>query len=164
LKYVELAKKGVYNLANKRSVDKSLSRDFTEKTVTIMQVSDKLKFIRHIKHWSQEEVAHRLNISPSAYGSMERGETKLSLKRLEELAKIFEMDFTQLLDSSEKNIFNFGSIEGDHWQNWCDHTQSEQVVELKHELEKTRLLLQEREKEVAYLREFIELFKNNQKT
>jgi transcriptional regulator with XRE-family HTH domain len=164
LKYVELAKKGVYNLANKRSVDKSLSRDFTEKTVTIMQVSDKLKFIRHIKHWSQEEVAHRLNISPSAYGSMERGETKLSLKRLEELAKIFEMDFTQLLDSSEKNIFNFGSIEGDHCQNWCDHTQSEQVVELKHELEKTRLLLQEREKEVAYLREFIELFKNNQKT
>ena len=164
MKYVELAKKGVYNLANKRSVDKSLSRDFTEKTVTIMQVSDKLKFIRHIKHWSQEEVAHRLNISPSAYGSMERGETKLSLKRLEELAKIFEMDFTQLLDSSEKNIFNFGSIEGDHWQNWCDHTQSEQVVELKHELEKTRLLLQEREKEVAYLREFIELFKNNQKT
>jgi len=164
LKYVELAKKGVYNLANKRSVDKSLSRDFTEKTVTIMQVSDKLKFIRHIKHWSQEEVAHRLNISPSAYGSMERGETKLSLKRLEELAKIFEMDFTQLLDSSEKNIFNFGSIEGDHWQNWCDHTQSEQVVELKHELEKTRLLLQEREKEVAYLRESIELFKNNQKT
>jgi transcriptional regulator with XRE-family HTH domain len=129
-----------------------------------MQISDKLKFIRHIKHWSQEEVAHRLNISASAYGSMERGETKLSLERLKELAKVFEMDLAQLLDSSEKNIFNFGSIEGDHWQNWCDHTQSEQTVELKHELEKTRLLLQEREKEVAYLREFIELFKNNQKT
>ena len=129
-----------------------------------MQISDKLKFIRHIKHWSQEEVAHRLNISASAYGSMERGETKLSLERLKELAKVFEMDLAQLLDSSEKNIFNFESYHSNHCQNWYSHSESEQTVELKHELEKTRLLLQEREKEVAYLREFIELFKNNQKT
>jgi len=129
-----------------------------------MQVSEKLKLIRHIKQWSQEEVAHRLNISPSTYGSMERGETKLSLERLKELARIFEIDLAQLLDSDEKNIFNFGSIHGDHCQNWCDHTQSEQLIELKHELEKTQLLLQASEKEIAYLREFIELFKNDQKT
>jgi transcriptional regulator with XRE-family HTH domain len=123
-----------------------------------------LKLIRHIKQWSQEEVAHRLNISPSTYGSMERGETKLSLERLKELAKVFEMDLAQLLDSSEKNIFNFGSIEGDHCQNWCDHTQSEQFIELKHEVEKLRLLLQEREKEVTYLKRIIELSQNqNQK-
>ncbi len=123
-----------------------------------------MKLIRHIKQWSQEEVAHRLNISPSTYGSMERGETKLSLERLKELAKVFEMDLAQLLDSSEKNIFNFGSIEGDHCQNWCDHTQSEQFIELKHEVEKLRLLLQEREKEVTYLKRIIELSQNqNQK-
>lgn len=126
----------------------------------IMQVSEKLKLIRHIKQWSQEEVAHRLNISPSTYGSMERGETKLSLERLKELAKVFEMDLAQLLDSSEKNIFNFGSIEGDNWQNWCDHTQLEQLIELKHELEKTRLLLQEREKENEYLKQIIALLRN----
>ncbi len=124
-----------------------------------------MKLIRHIKQWSQEEVAHRLNISPSTYGSMERGETKLSLERLTELAKVFEIDLAQLLDSSEKNIFNFGSIERYHCQNWCDHTQSEQFIELKHEVEKLRLLLQEREKEVTYLKQIIELSQNqNQKT
>lgn len=128
-----------------------------------MQVSEKLKFIRHIKQWSQEEVAHRLNISPSAYGSMERGETKLSLERLEELAKVFEVDLAQLLDSNEKNIFNFGSIHGDHCQNWCDQTQPERIIELGHEVEKLGLLLQERDKEIEYLKQIIELFKNTQK-
>jgi transcriptional regulator with XRE-family HTH domain len=128
-----------------------------------MQVSEKLKFIRHIKQWSQEEVAHRLGISPSAYGSMERGETKLSLERLEELAKVFEIELTQLLDVSEKNIFNFESYHSSHCQNWYNHSESEQVIELKHEVEKLYLLLQEREKEIAYLKQIIELFKNSQK-
>jgi transcriptional regulator with XRE-family HTH domain len=163
LKYVELTKKAVYNLQNKSTPYKSLSRDFTEKAAIIMQVSDKLKFIRHIKQWSQEEVAHRLNISPSTYGSIERGETKLSLERLKELAMVFEVDLAQLLDSKEENFFNFGSIHGDHCHNWCDHTQSSQFIELKHEIEKLNLLLQERDKENEYLKQIIELLRN-QKT
>jgi len=124
-----------------------------------MQVNEKLKFIRHIKQWSQEEIAHRLNISPSTYGSMERGETKLSLGRLKELAKVFEIDLALLLDSSEKNVFNLGGTYSNHCQNWYSHSQSE----LQHEVEKLRLLLQERDKEVLYLKELIELLKLNQK-
>ncbi len=124
-----------------------------------MQINEKLRFIRHIKHWSQEEIAHRLNISPSTYGSIERGETKLSLGRLEELAKIFDIDLALLLDSSEKNIFNLGGTYSNHCQNWYSYSQSE----LQHEVEKLHLLLQERDKEVSYLRELIELLKRNQK-
>lgn len=116
--------------STKLSNNKFLFRDFTEKAVIIMQVSEKLKFIRHIKQWSQEEVAHRLNISASAYGSIERGETKLSLGRLEELAKVFDIELTQLLDSDEKKAFNFGGTHSHHNQNWYNCSESEQVIKL----------------------------------
>ena len=67
-----------------------------------MQLNEKLRFMRHLKKWSQEEVAHRLNLSASAYGSMERGETKLSFPRLEEIAKVFEIELAELIDFNEK--------------------------------------------------------------
>jgi transcriptional regulator with XRE-family HTH domain len=118
-----------------------------------MQISEKLKLIRHSKKLSQEDVAYQLGISPSAYGSIERGETKLSLERLEELAKVFEIDLNQLLDSSEQNIFNFGGTHSNHCQNWHTYSQTEQSIALQHELEKMHLLLQEREKEVGYLKQ-----------
>ena len=70
-----------------------------------MQLNEKLRFMRHLKKWSQEEVAHRLNLSASAYGSMECGETKLSFPRLEEIAKVFEIELAELIDFNEKNVF-----------------------------------------------------------
>ena len=129
-----------------------------------MQLNEKLRFMRHLKKWSQEEVAHRLNLSASAYGSMERGETKLSFPRLEEIAKVFEIELAELIDFNEKNVFNWGGTHSNHCQNWYNHPSSEQLLELQHELETARLLLQEREKEISYLKELIELLKNNQPT
>lgn len=103
--------------------------------------------------------AYQLNLSPSAYGSIERGETKLSLPRLEEIAKVFEIDLAELIDFGEKQVLNFGSIHGNNCQNWCNNPSSEQFLELKHELEKARLLLQERDKEINYLKQQIEHLK-----
>ncbi len=127
-----------------------------------MQLNEKIRFIRHIKKWSQEEVAHRLDISPSAYGSIERGETKLSIPRLEEIAKVFEIDLAELIDD-EKNIFNFGSIHGDNCQNWCVHSKSEQLLQLQHELEKAHLEIEYLKQQNADLREMVNLLKSEGK-
>lgn len=145
-------------------VDKRFSCSLTDKIAVLMQLNEKIRFIRHIKKWSQEEVAHRLGMSPSAYGSIERGEIKLSLPRLEEIARVFEIDLAELVDFNEKNIFNFGGTHNNHCHTWHNNSSSEQLIELQHELEKARLLLQEREKEIAYLKELIALLKNNQQT
>ena len=135
-----------------------------------MKVNEKIKFIRLIKKWSQEEMAHQLDISPSTYGSIERGETKLSLARLEEIAKVFEIDLAELLNANEKNIFNFGGTYSENCHTWYNNPHSEQCLELQHELEKSHLLLQERDKEIDYLKretkrlaELVDLLKNNQK-
>ena len=59
-----------------------------------MELSEKIKELRKKRDWSQEIVANKLNISLNSYGALERGETDIKLSRLEELARIFEVDIS----------------------------------------------------------------------
>lgn len=126
-----------------------------------MQLHDKIKFLRTVKDWSQEEVAQRLNMSVSGYGGIERGEVNVPYLRLQKIAEVFEVDLTELLNLDEKMVFNLSVIKNDQskW-NWHINTSNNlEIAELKYELEKSQLLLQERDKEIAYLKEMIELVK-----
>ncbi|OOF70742.1 helix-turn-helix domain-containing protein [Rodentibacter caecimuris] len=68
-----------------------------------MSVHRKLKEIRESQHLSQENVAEKLNMSPSGYAKIERGETKLYLEKLEQIAQVFNVDVTDLIQN-DKNI------------------------------------------------------------
>jgi len=59
-----------------------------------MELSEKIKELRKKRDWSQEIVANKLNISLNSYGALERGETDIKLSRVEELARIFEVDIS----------------------------------------------------------------------
>lgn len=48
-----------------------------------MKINEKIKHLREGKHWSQEEMAQKLNMSKNGYAKIERGETSASLGRLE---------------------------------------------------------------------------------
>jgi len=128
------------------------------------KTNEKIRRIRRDKKWSQMDMANQLNIEASTYGAIERGETKLSLQRLEEIAKVFKVDLAELIDLNAKNVFNSGGTHSHHSQNWYNNSSSEQILELQHELEKAHLLLQERDKEIGYLKELVTLLKNNPKT
>ncbi len=39
------------------------------------QVYEKIKFFRQTKDWTQEQMAEKLDMSPSGYGGIERGDT-----------------------------------------------------------------------------------------
>jgi len=133
-----------------------------------MQLFEKIKFIRQLRGWSQEEMAYRLNMSNSGYGSIERGETDVNLSRLEEIAKVFEMDLTELVNSKEGNIFHVGNHATLH--NLSNINSSSSKSDFQHELEKLRLINEQQAKEIdhlkqqnadlnANLREMIELLK-----
>lgn len=53
-----------------------------------MQVYEKIKNLRKLKGWSQEEIAHKLDMTASGYGSIERGETDVKLSRLKDKSTI----------------------------------------------------------------------------
>lgn len=47
---------------------------------------------------SQEEMAHKMNMSLSGYAKIERGETKLHYDKLVQIARIFNMNLADLID------------------------------------------------------------------
>lgn len=72
----------------------------------MIKTGNKIKKIREYKDYTQEYMAQRLGISITAYGKIERDETEMTLTRLDDIAKILEIDSRQILDFDEKNIFN----------------------------------------------------------
>ena len=52
------------------------------------KICDNIRSIRVLKNLSQEYVAESLGISQSAYGKLERGETRITWEKLERIANI----------------------------------------------------------------------------
>lgn len=59
--------------------------------------AERLRLIRVSKSMSQENVAKALDITVGAYSKIERGVTKLSLNRLGDLARIFDIDLNDFI-------------------------------------------------------------------
>jgi transcriptional regulator with XRE-family HTH domain len=57
-----------------------------------MALGGKIRKIREMKGLSQEYVAAQLSLSPQAFGKIERQETRLDFQRLQEIAKVLEVD------------------------------------------------------------------------
>ena len=76
-----------------------------------MELSEKIKELRKKRDWSQEIVANKLNISLNSYGALERGETDIKLSRIDELAKIFEVDISFFfINDAEKTYRRKGDM------------------------------------------------------
>ncbi len=80
-----------------------------------MTVHEKIRFLRQLRGWSQEDMAGKLNMSPNGYGSIERGETDVNLSRLEQIALIFEVRLSELFELNEQTVLN--TIEVLHTEN-----------------------------------------------
>lgn len=70
---------------------------FNGKKVGFMKINEKIKHLREGKHWSQEEMAQKLNMSKNGYAKIERGETSASLGRLEQVAAVLGIGLCELL-------------------------------------------------------------------
>ena len=72
----------------------------------INTISANIRRIRLVKGLSQENVANALHVSRLTYGELERGHKDISIKQLEEIAKVLETDIAILFDFPERAIFN----------------------------------------------------------
>lgn len=69
-----------------------------------MEVNDKIRRMRELNSWSQEEMAERLGMSTNGYAKLERGETSLNIPKLEKIAAIFNINLSDLLAINERSI------------------------------------------------------------
>ena len=73
-----------------------------EKTEKVVQ---KITKLRQKKGYTYENMSYDLNITPSAYRKIEKGETKLTVERLFRIAEILNENVSTLLET-EDNVFN----------------------------------------------------------
>jgi transcriptional regulator with XRE-family HTH domain len=75
-------------------------------TEKVERVIKKIRELRKTKGLSHENMSNELDISPSAYNKLERGETTLSLERLLKISEILEINIGDILDIVPTNQFN----------------------------------------------------------
>lgn len=74
----------------------------------MIKTARKIRRLREQNKYSQEYMAHKLNISQPAYAKIDNGATKISIERLIDLASIFEIDPQDLLEG-EKTINQYNN-------------------------------------------------------
>ena len=132
-----------------------------------MNINEKIRRIRESKEWSQEQMAEKLNMSLNGYAKIERGETKLYLDKLEQIAQILDIDVVELIQSGEKNIcFQIESPLGSVYQGGGETQLLIEIERLKlalsHANEKEELLnklLEQKDGEMKSLKELVNFIK-----
>jgi transcriptional regulator with XRE-family HTH domain len=124
---------------------------------------EKIRTIRDAKGFSQEYMADQLGISKTAYGKIERGETKASLHRLEQIASALELSLEELL-SGQVVIYNKQFQKGNSSLQTFSTNDQEVIVlhqKVAHLEEKVALLERENELQRRVIDGFLPLQASN---
>jgi transcriptional regulator with XRE-family HTH domain len=66
-----------------------------------MQIWEKIKMLRLSNNFTQNYVAFYLNITQPAYHKIECGKTKISFDRLTQIAKLYNIEVTEIISSKK---------------------------------------------------------------
>lgn len=69
-----------------------------------LALGENIRKIRQHLGFSQEFVSDRLGISQSAYANIETGKTKVNIERLIQLAKIFEVNYSTIIEGDKISV------------------------------------------------------------
>lgn len=130
-----------------------------------MSVNEKIRKIREAKDWSQEQMAEKLDMSLNGYAKIERGESKIYLDKLEQIAQVFDIDVIELMQSDGRNIcFQIESLLGSVYQGGGETQLLIEIERLKlalsHANDKEGLLnklLEQKDSEIKALKEFVRM-------
>ncbi len=117
-----------------------------------MQVNEKIRLMREMNHWTQEDMAEKMAMSLNSYSKLERGESKLYLDKLEKVAEVFDIELTELLSLNKQGLIylvnqeNSGNNSGFYFG---------ETPNISVELEKLRLTLGHKEEIIKQKDELI---------
>jgi hypothetical protein len=129
-----------------------------------METYEKIRLARELNQWSQEEMAEKLEMSPSGYARIERGEVRLNIERLEQIAQILNIDVSDLIqkdingitiqiikDSENSNIGDVNLFSNNHGISEIEKLNL--IIQHKDEL------LEQKTQELNMIKEMFELLK-----
>lgn len=114
-----------------------------------------IRELREKNEWTQEQMAEKLGITRNGYAKIERGESMPNLERLNEIATLFGVEVTELLDNK-----NFICQIIDNNSNTINYNSNQNLIA---EIEKLKLslsykdeLLAQKDKEIELLRKLLD--------
>ncbi|WP_386695409.1 helix-turn-helix domain-containing protein [Lonepinella sp. MS14435] len=128
-----------------------------------MKINDKIRLLREEHLYSQEQMAEKMHLSTNSYGKIERGETKLTLNKLEQIADIFDLDVVELIQNcDEKNI----AYQVNHYGSNI-FSSANNIKDILNENEKLNLIIahkdetiKRQQEEITLLKEMLNLLKS----
>jgi len=115
-----------------------------------MKQHEIIALMRRVKGWTQEEMAEQLAMSINGYSKIERGETHLSDDKREKLAHIFGVEPQDFFNFDGKVILNL--VNFNDQSNNKVLTQNS-IANCQYELEKANLIIEQKDKEILFLKE-----------
>lgn len=110
------------------------------------RILDKIKDTRKKRGYSHDNMATELQISQAAYTKIEKGETKLTVERLYEIATILNVSIVDILDVNPNTIFN---------QDNKDNAIGQVVNQSKESKDAYEKLISSLKEEISFLREML---------
>lgn len=104
--------------------------------------------IRHLReqyNLSQDDMAEKLGMSKNGYGKIERGQSDLNLSRLEQIAKIFNVDISEVVKNKEMVLIGENR----------DVVQNNYGANTGEEIEKLNLIIQHQQEKIDDLKQLI---------
>lgn len=103
-------------------------------------------------------MAEKLNMSKNGYAKLERGESKINVEHLQQIANVFNMDITELLKEDRDLNLLIGDNNGNYANKYYNN---------KHEIEKLEIIINHKNEiiaqkdiEIALLKELIQTLKS----
>ncbi len=92
-------------------------------------VGTKIKKVRELKNFTQEYVAEQVGMTTSGYSRIERGEVRVSIERLEQIARALGVQPNDLTNFDENVFFtNYGTANDNSFSIRADKELLQQVI------------------------------------
>lgn len=127
-----------------------------------MQTHEKIRFLRELNQWSQEEMAEKLAMSTGGYAKIERGESSINLNRLEQIADLFHLNVLEFIQFGTQGFFFQINDNHNNNNNNTDISFFSSANE-QSEIEKLKNMLQHKDELIALKDEIIQQKTNENK-
>ncbi len=127
-----------------------------------MKVNEKVRILRENNNWSQQQLADRLDMSTNGYAKIERGESSLTIAKLEQIAEVFGVDILELMSLGENNILLFQEKDNHFTNNIINSSQglASEVRNLKQTIQHKDELLAQKDSEITTLKKLVAMYEN----
>lgn len=118
-----------------------------------MSISKNLSDLRKEQKLTQEQMAEKLGMSKNGYAKIERGESRITVEHLQQIAQVFNIDIAELIKEDKDFNLLFGDNNGNYANKYYGNQQEIEKLELiiQHKDE----MLAQKDVEIALLRKLL---------